>query len=109
MWGRGGAATETRLEPRSRRHPRRASPRRNGASGQWSTEKGEGAGQLPLWQKTVVLDEVFYESLVRHPLPVRASAIRALSGRSMAIDLHVWLAYRPDRLARPTRVTWPAL
>ena len=43
--------------------------------------------QLALWRETVVLDEVFYDSLVRHPLPVRESAIRALSGRSMAIDL----------------------
>lgn len=70
---------------------------------------GEGAGQLSLWRETVVLDEVFYESLVRHPLPVRESAIRALSGRSMAIDLYVWLAYRLHHLARPTRVPWPAL
>ena len=73
-------------------------------------EGGSGAGQqLPLWRETVVLDEVFYESLIRHPLPVRESAIRALSGRSMAIDLYVWLAYRLHHLARPTRVPWPAL
>ncbi|GAA0574339.1 replication protein RepA [Craurococcus roseus] len=75
--------------------------------------RGEGRGdagqQLPLWRETVVLDEVFYESLIRHPLPVRESAIRALSGRSMAIDLYIWLAYRLHHLARPTRVPWPAL
>lgn len=65
--------------------------------------------QLSLWRETVVLDEVFYESLIRHPLPVRESAIRALSGRSMAIDLYIWLAYRLHRLERPTRVSWPAL
>lgn len=75
--------------------------------------KGEGGGgdtgQLPLWRETVVLDEVFYESLIRHPLPLRESAIRALSGRSMAIDLYIWLAYRLHHLARPTRVPWPAM
>jgi hypothetical protein len=73
--------------------------------------------QLALWRETVVLDEVFYDSLVRHPLPVRESAIRALSGRSMAIDLYgsmaidlyVWLAYRLHHLARATRVPWPAV
>jgi Plasmid encoded RepA protein len=65
--------------------------------------------QLSLWRETVVLDEVFYESLIRHPLPVRETAIRALSGRSMAIDLYIWLAYRLHHLARPTRVPWPAL
>lgn len=65
--------------------------------------------QLSLWRETVVLDEVFFESLVRHPLPVRESAIRAMAGRSMAIDLYVWLAYRLHHLTRPTRVPWPAI
>ncbi|QET91494.1 replication protein RepA [Roseomonas mucosa] len=65
--------------------------------------------QMSLWRETVVLDEVFYESLVRHPLPLREAAIRALSGRSMGIDLYVWLAYRLHHLAGPTRVPWPAL
>lgn len=65
--------------------------------------------QLSLWRETVVLDEVFYESLVRHPLPVRESAIRAMSGRSMAIDLYIWLAYRLHHLTHATRVPWPAV
>jgi hypothetical protein len=65
--------------------------------------------QLSLWRETVVLDEVFYESLVRHPLPIREAAIRTLSGRSMAIDLYIWLAYRLHHLTRPTRVPSPAL
>lgn len=65
--------------------------------------------QLSFWRETVVLDEVFYESLLRHPLPLRETAIRALAGRSMAIDLYVWLAYRLHHLTRPTRVPWPAL
>jgi hypothetical protein len=65
--------------------------------------------QLSLWRETVLLDEVFYESLIRHPLPVRETAIRTLSGRSMAIDLYIWLAYRLHHLTRPTRVPWPAL
>ncbi|MGG5810561.1 replication protein RepA [Falsiroseomonas sp. CW058] len=68
-----------------------------------------GGAQLSLWRETVVLDEVFYESLIRHPLPVREAAIRALAGRSMAIDLYIWLAYRLHHLTKPTRVPWPAL
>lgn len=67
------------------------------------------AAQLSLWRETVVLDEVFYESLIRHPLPVREAAIRALSGQSMAIDLYIWLAYRLHHLQKPTKVPWPAL
>ncbi|MFK4047621.1 replication protein RepA [Roseomonas mucosa] len=71
--------------------------------------RDSGGTQLSLWRETVVLDEVFYESLIRHPLPVRETAIRALAGRSMAIDLYIWLAYRLHHLAKPTRVPWPAL
>jgi len=71
-----------------------------------SRDKGS---QLSLWRETVLLDEVFFESLIRHPLPVRESAIRAMSGRSMAIDLYIWLAYRLHHLTRPTRVPWLAL
>src|ERR687894_187705 len=70
--------------------------------------RGVDGAQLSLWRETVVLDEVFYESLIRHPLPVRETAIRALSGRSMADDFLVWLSYRLHHLERPTKVPWPA-
>lgn len=66
-------------------------------------------GQGSLWRDTVVLDEVFYQSLIEHPLPVREAAIASLSGRSVAIDVYVWLAYRLHQLKKPTPVTWVAL
>lgn len=66
-------------------------------------------GQLSLWRETVTLDEGFYRSLIDHPLPLREAAIRAVSGRSMAIDFYVWLAYRLRALGEPVGVTWPAL
>ena len=66
-------------------------------------------GQMPLWQERVRLDEGFYQSLIEHPLPLREVAIRAVSDRSMAIDLYVWLAYRLHVLERPIEVSWPAL
>ena len=50
--------------------------------------------QIPLWQERVRLDEGFYQSLIEHPLPLRETAIKQISSRSMAIDLYVWLAYR---------------
>jgi hypothetical protein len=67
------------------------------------------AGQLPLWQERVRLDEGFYQSLIEHPLPLREAAIRQISSRSMAIDLYVWLAYRLHVLTGPVEVGWPAL
>ena len=66
-------------------------------------------GQMPLWQEQVTLDEGFYQSLIDHPLPLREKAIQAVSGRSMAIDIYVWLAYRLHVLAGPVEVSWPAL
>jgi replication initiator protein len=65
--------------------------------------------QLSLWRERVVLDEVFYDSLLKHPLPVREAGIRGLANRSMAIDIYVWLCYRLWQLRKPTRVPWPAL
>ena len=42
-------------------------------------------------------------------MPVQEAAIRRLGGRSMAIDVYVWLAYRLHSLEKPTSVSWPAL
>lgn len=65
--------------------------------------------QMSLWQDTVELDEAFFKSLTDHPLPLREAAIRELAGKSMAIDLYVFLSYRLHVLERPTSVSWKAL
>jgi hypothetical protein len=67
------------------------------------------ADQLPLWREAVTLDEGFYRSLLDHPMPVREAAIREIGGRSQAIDIYIWLAYRLHELKRPTPVSWGAL
>jgi hypothetical protein len=71
-------------------------------------DSGRGE-QLILWQERVTLDEGFFASLIEHPLPVREAAIREISGRSMAIDVYVWLAYRLHALKKPTPLTWQAV
>ncbi len=63
-------------------------------------------GQSSLWQERVRLDEGFYQSLIDHPLPLREAAIQQISGKSMAIDLYMWLAYRLHVLNKPVTVTW---
>jgi hypothetical protein len=65
--------------------------------------------QPAFWQDTVELDEAFFKSLKDHPLPLREAAIRQLSGRSMALDLYVFLSYRLHALTKPTPVSWAAL
>jgi hypothetical protein len=69
----------------------------------------DGGEQLRLWQESVKLDEGFYQSLIEHPLPLRETAIKEVSRRSMAIDIYIWLAYRLYKLPRPTPITWKAL
>jgi Plasmid encoded RepA protein len=69
----------------------------------------EGGDQLSLWREAVRLDEGFYQSLIEHPMPLQEAAIRKIGGRSMAIDVYIWLAYRLHRLEKPTPITWAAL
>jgi hypothetical protein len=66
-------------------------------------------GQPSLWQDRVRLDEGFWRSLREHPVPVREEAIRAISTRSLAIDVYIWLAYRLHSLSKPTAVSWAAI
>jgi hypothetical protein len=57
----------------------------------------------------VRLDPGFWRSLQEHPVPVREEAIKAIGTRSLAIDVHVWLAYRLHSLSKPTAVSWSAV
>lgn len=65
--------------------------------------------QADLWEDRVVLDEVFWESLCRHPVPLREAALRELADRSASLDIYIWLAYRLHTLKTPTPVRWAAL
>lgn len=65
--------------------------------------------QAELWEDRVVLDEVFWESLCKHPVPLREAALRQLADRSASLDIYIWLAYRLHSLQKPTPVRWEAL
>lgn len=67
------------------------------------------ARQPSLWEDRVVLDEVFYEALRKHPVPLREAALRELADRSVSLDLYIWLAYRLHSLQKPTLIRWSAL
>jgi hypothetical protein len=71
--------------------------------------RGEDERQVPLWVDRVVLDEVFYDALRQHPVPLRETALRELADRSVSLDLYIWLAYRLHTLQKPTPVRWAAL
>lgn len=57
----------------------------------------------------VRLSETFWEQLKKHPIPLEDSAIRALQGHSMALDIYCWLAYRLHVLPDARAVSWSAL
>ncbi|MEK0083966.1 replication protein RepA [Benzoatithermus flavus] len=57
----------------------------------------------------VELSESFYDALLRHPAVLFEPAIRHLAGKSLALDIYVWLAYRLHALHKPTLVSWRAL
>jgi hypothetical protein len=65
--------------------------------------------QPRLWNDRVELDEAFFKSLTDHPLPLREAAVRQLSGRSMALDLYIFFAYRLHVLEKPVTLTWSSL
>jgi hypothetical protein len=69
----------------------------------------DDARQADLWEDLVVLDEVFYDSLRQHPVPLREAALRELAAKSASLDLYIWLAYRLHTLQKPTAVRWAAL
>ncbi len=58
---------------------------------------------------SVELSESFYDSLTRHPAVLFDPAIRHLSGKSLALDVYCWLAYRLHALTKPTPISWRAL
>src|SRR4051794_25015837 len=78
-------------------------------SGLRFTKKAEDDRQGSLWDDWVVLDEVFYDQLRKHPVPLREAALRELADRSASLDLYIWLAYRLHTLKGPTPVRWAAL
>jgi len=67
------------------------------------------ASQGDFWRDTVELDPVFFEALKRHPVPLWEPALRRISGKSQAIDIYLWLAYRLQHIDKPTPISWISL
>jgi hypothetical protein len=66
-------------------------------------------GQDEQFPQLVELSESFYSALLRHPAVLFEPAIRHLAGKSLALDIYIWLAYRLHALSKPTLVSWRAL
>jgi hypothetical protein len=69
----------------------------------------EESEQDSLFDDAVTLDDVFFQALSNHPVPLLESSIRQLKDKSMSLDIYIWLAYRLHALSHPTAISWGSL
>ena len=62
-----------------------------------------------LFQSRIVLGKVFYDEIVRGPVPLDMNTLKALKRSSLGLDLYLWLTYRMFSLKEPVRLAWPVL
>jgi len=64
--------------------------------------------QHTLWPSFVELSEKYYETLIRHAVPLDHRAIAALQHSALALDIYNWLAQRLCRVEgkRPYTLVW---
>lgn len=67
--------------------------------------------QRLLWPSTIQFSERYFQSLMKHAVPLNEVAIGLLAGNAMALDIYTWLAQRLHRVEDGKRplVPWTAL
>jgi Plasmid encoded RepA protein len=67
--------------------------------------------QRVLWPSTVQLSADYFQSLIKHAVPLHEAAIRVLAHSAMALDVYAWLAQRLHRInpSKPAFIPWTAL
>jgi hypothetical protein len=67
--------------------------------------------QRVLWPTTVQFSQRYYESLMKHAVPLNETAIARLSHTAMGLDLYTWLAQRLHRVeeGKGVLVPWASL
>jgi hypothetical protein len=67
--------------------------------------------QRILWPTSVRLDQLYFESLMAHAVPLDERALGALSHSAMALDIYAWLAQRLHRIhtREDAFIAWTAL
>lgn len=62
-----------------------------------------------LFQSALVLDQEFFEEIIKNPVPLDLRAVKALRSSSLALDIYCWLTYRMSYLRKKTLMPWPML
>ena len=67
--------------------------------------------QRVLWPSRLRLSAEYFDSLIKHAVPLHDKALMALSGSAMGLDVYAWLAQRLHRIDWGQRVflPWSAL
>jgi hypothetical protein len=67
--------------------------------------------QRVLWPTTVQFSPRYFESLMKHAVPLNETAVARLSHNAMALDVYTWLAQRLHRVdaAKGAGIPWTAL
>ena len=74
----------------------------------WATKDPQ---QRVLWPTTVQFSQRYFESLMRHAVPLNETAIARLSHNAMGLDIYTWLAQRLHRVekGKTALVPWSSL
>jgi hypothetical protein len=54
--------------------------------------------QKVLWPTVIQFSQSYFETLIKHAVPLNEEAIRRLSNNAMALDVYAWLAQRMHRV-----------
>jgi hypothetical protein len=67
--------------------------------------------QRVLWPTTVQFSERYFESLMKHAVPLNETAVARLSHNAMGLDIYTWLAQRLHRVeeGKGAFVAWASL
>jgi hypothetical protein len=67
--------------------------------------------QRVLWPTTVQFSQRYFESLMKHAVPLNETAVARLSHSAMALDIYTWLAQRLHRIeeGKTALVPWASL
>jgi hypothetical protein len=65
--------------------------------------------QRVLWPSSVKFSREYFDSLVKHAVPLNEMALAALSHSAMGLDVYAWLAQRLHRVERQQLVPWVSL
>lgn len=65
--------------------------------------------QRVLWPSSVEFSKAYFDSLLKHAVPLHEAALAALSHNSMALDLYAWMAQRLHRVKTQQLVPWVCL